>query len=208
MSTSSAASVDEGMDATLARLGEYFMGQSPLQLAAQALADRLDALDADYAVSGALAVNYHGVMRATEDVDVLITAEALATFKERWVGRGYAPLFPGSKAIRDVEHNVRIDFLITGEYPGDGRPKPVSFPQPSDAALHGLRFRVLTLARLIELKLASAMTAPHRFRDSDDVLRLIRKNALPPEYAQHLDPYVRSRFDELWRLAQQAEDDY
>jgi hypothetical protein len=52
------------------------------------------------------------------------------------------------------------------------------------------------------------MTAPHRFRDSDDVLRLIRKNALPREYAQNLDPYVQTRFDELWFLAQQAEEDY
>lgn len=208
MSGSPAGSVDEGMTATLTRLGEYFMGKSPLQLAAEALADRLDALDADYAVSGALAVNYHGVMRATEDVDVLITAEALARFKERWIGRGYVPLFAGSKAIRDVEHNVKIDFLIAGEYPGDGRRKPVSFPDPSHAALRGRRFRVIELARLIELKLASAMTAPHRFRDSDDVLRLIRKNALPREYAQNLDPYVQTRFDELWFLAQQAEEDY
>ena len=68
MSDSSAGSVDEGMNATLARLGDYFMGKSPLQLAAEALADRLDALNVDYAVSGALAVNYHGVMRATEDL--------------------------------------------------------------------------------------------------------------------------------------------
>ena len=77
------------MGATLARLGEYFMGKSPLHLAAEALAERLDALAADYAVGGALAVNYHGVMRATEDVDVLITAHDLARFKERWMGRGY-----------------------------------------------------------------------------------------------------------------------
>ena len=39
---------------------------------------------------------------------MLTTAEALAKFKERWLGPGYAPLFSGSKAIRDVEHNVRI----------------------------------------------------------------------------------------------------
>jgi len=200
--------VDERMGASLARLGEYFMGKSPLQLAAEALAERLDALEAEYAVGGALAVNYHGVMRATEDVDVLIAADDLARFKECWLGRGYASLFPGSKAIRDVERGVKIDFMIVGDYPGDGRPKPVSFPRPKDAALRGDRFRVVKLERLIELKLACAITAPHRFRDLDDVVQLIRKNALPRNYGEQLDPYVRQKFDELWDLAQHAEEEY
>jgi len=184
------------------------MGKSPLQLAAEALADRLDVLDADYAVGGALAVNYHGVMRATEGVDVLITADDLARFKQQWMGRGYTPVFPGSKAIRDAVHGVKIDFLITGEYPGDGRPKPVSFPHPAAVALRGDRFRVIALERLIELKLACAVTAPHRFRDLDDVVQLIRKNTLPASYTEKLDPYVRPKFDEVWRLAQHIEEDY
>lgn len=184
------------------------MGKSPLQLAAEALAERLDALDAEYAVGGALAVNYHGVMRATEDVDVLIGAEDLFRFKECWLGRGYAPLFPGSKAVRDTDHGVKIDFMIVGDYPGDGRPKPVPFPKPGDAALRGERFRVIKLACLIELKLACALTAPHRFRDLDDVVRLIRKNKLPRNYAEQLDSYVRQKFNELWDLAQHPEEEY
>ena len=204
----SPGSIDERMGATLARLGEYFMEKSPLQLAAEALANRLETLDTDYAVGGALAVNYHGVMRATEDVDVLIAADDLARFKERWIGRGYTPLFPGSKAVRDAEHGVKIDFMITGDYPGDGRPKPVSFPDPADVALRGDRFRVIRLDGLIELKLACALTAPHRFRDLDDVVQLIRKNALPRDHVEKLDPYVRPKFAELWELAQHAEEDY
>jgi len=184
------------------------MGMSPLQLAAEALADRLDALGADYAVGGALAVNYHGVMRATEDVDVLITAGDLARFKQEWLGRGYTLVFPGSKAIRDAAHGVKIDFLIAGEYPGDGRPKPVAFPTPHAVALRGDRFRVIALDRLIELKLACAITAPHRFRDLDDVVQLIRKHALPESFAETLDPYVREKFDEVWKLAQHSEEDY
>ncbi|MCK6556189.1 hypothetical protein L6Q96_16665 [Candidatus Binatia bacterium] len=184
------------------------MGKSPLQLAAEALAERLDALDVEYAVGGALAVNYHGVMRATEDVDVLIGADDLARFKECWLGRGYAPLFPGSKAIRDAVHGVKIDFMIVGDYPGDGRPKPVSFPRPADAALRGDRFRVVKLDRLIELKLACALTAPHRFRDLDDVVQLIRKNALSRNYGEQLDPFVRRKFAELWDLAQHPDEEY
>jgi hypothetical protein len=37
---------------------------------------------------------------------------------------------------------------------------------------------------------------------------LIRKNALPRDYVEKLDPYVRPKFAELWELAQHAEEDY
>jgi hypothetical protein len=49
------------------------------------------------------------------------------------------------------------------------------------------------------------MTAPHRLRDLADVIELIRVNALPADYREHLHPYVRDRFRELWQAAQVAE---
>jgi hypothetical protein len=39
-------------------------------------------------------------------------------------------------------------------------------------------------------------------------VQLIRKNALPRNYGQQLDPSVRQKFDELWDLAQHAEEEY
>jgi len=30
---------------------------------------------------------------------------------------------------------VRIEFLVSGQYPGDGKPKPVAFPDPADVAV-------------------------------------------------------------------------
>jgi hypothetical protein len=54
----------------------------------------------------------------------------------------------------------------------------------------------------LNLKLASGMTAPDRPRDLDDVIQLVRANALPREFADTLDPWVRSKFDELWGYAQ------
>jgi hypothetical protein len=48
---------------------------------------------------------------------------------------------------------------------GDGFPKPVSFPDPQEAAVEIGGIRVITLERLIELRLASGMTAAHRLRD-------------------------------------------
>jgi hypothetical protein len=75
---------------------------------------------------------------------------------------------PGSKAVRDTINNVKIDFLLTGDYPGDGKPKPVAFPDPSAAAIEGEKYRVVSLPRLVELKLAYGMTAPHRLQDLAD----------------------------------------
>lgn len=188
--------------------GEYFMGKSPVHRAADAIARILTEEGIEFAIAGALALNEHGVLRATEDVDVLVTREGLQRFKERWLGRGYLEVRRGGKPVRDTDANVKIDFLITGDFPGDGKPKPVSFPQPSAAATRTGRYPVLTLPRFVELKLASAMTAPHRPRDLDDVIRLIRARALQPEFRDELHPYVHEKFDEAWRFSQVSDDDY
>jgi hypothetical protein len=61
---------------------------------------------------------------------------------------------------------------------------------------------LLPLPRLIELKLASGMTAPHRLKDLADVLEVIRTLKLVSEFADELDPYVRDKYRELWQAAQ------
>ena len=81
-----------------------------------------------------------------------------------------------------------------------GPPASVSELDP-----HGIP--VLTLRALLTLKLASAMTAPHRPRDLDDVIQLIRKNDLDRGYAEQLDSYVRRKYLELWEAAQ-VRDEY
>jgi hypothetical protein len=198
----------ERFEAALERMGAYFMASSPLQNAAAEIARRLTDLGIDYAIAGALCLAAHGVVRATEDVDVLIARDGLARFKEKWLGRGYVDVRPGGKAVRDTENAIKIDFLIEGDYPGDGKPKPVRFPSPAAVSAEAGRFRVVNLPRFVELKLASGMTAPHRLQDLADVLRLIGTAKLPRELGQSLDPYVRPKYDELWQTAQHPEDDY
>lgn len=198
----------ERFEAALGRIGAYLMDSSPLQNAAAEIARRLDDLGIDYAIAGALCLAAHGVVRATEDVDVLIARDGLARFKENWLGRGYVDLRPGGKGVRDTENGIKIDFLIEGDYPGDGKPKPVRFPSPAAVADDAGRFRVVKLSKFIELKLASGMTAPHRLQDLADVLRLVTAARLPRELGETLDPYVRAKYDELWLAAQHPEDDY
>lgn len=200
--------VDQRMDALLVRAQEYFMGEGGIHGAAAAIGRVLTEMGIDYAIAGAIALGEHGFERLTTDVDVLIRREDLARFKERWLGRGYVDVRPGGKAVRDTANNVRIDFLLTGDFPGDGLPKPVAFPAPEVAAVPGAKYRVVSLTSLIEMKLASGMTAPHRLHDLADVLRLIRDAALPRDLASSLAPYVQAKYLELWTLAQHPDDDY
>jgi hypothetical protein len=183
----------------------FFMGQADVQKALRKLAATLERLEIPYAIVGALALNEWGYRRATVDVDLLLTAEGLERLKREVVGRGYLEKFPGSRGLKDVETGVEIDVVVAGEFPGDGRPKPVAFPNPATAAVRGDGVAFLPLEKLIELKLASGMTAPHRLRDLADVLELVRALGLPRELAQGLDPSVRAKYDELWHAAQGAD---
>jgi hypothetical protein len=199
--------VDRRLDEVLDFLGSFYMNKSPVHLAAEEIARLLTEAGIDYAIAGALSLAVHGFVRATEDVDIIITREGLERFKRDWIGRGYVSLRPGGKPIRDTARNVKIDFLLTGEYPGDGKPKPVAIPDPAKVAIFGERYRVVSLPSLIELKLASGMTAPHRMHDLADVMRLIQVAKLPRELSSELHPYVRDKFLELWQIAQRADED-
>ena len=200
--------VDEAVGRALEKADEYFMGIHEVQRTADALVRRLREMRIDFAIAGALALQVHGVSRMTEDVDVLITREGLERFKELWLGRGYVELRPGGKPIRDTETKVKIDFLITGDFPGDGRPKPIAFPDPRAAAVEGERYAVVVLPRFVELKLASGMTAPDRPRDLDDVIRIIRARELGRDFQDELNPYVRAKYLELWEVAHTPAGEY
>jgi hypothetical protein len=96
--------------------------------------------------------------------------------------------------------------LLAGDYPGDGKPKPVRFPDPSIVALRGAHGAFLPLETLIELKLASGLSAPHRLKDLADVLELIRATGLTEAFSTRLDPSVRAKYTELWAAAQTRDD--
>jgi hypothetical protein len=183
------------------------MKTSKVHQALERLVDRLTDLGIPYAIVGGLSLNAYGYQRTTSDVDVLLRRQDLESFKKANLGRGYLEKFPGSKGLRDAAQGVDIDVLLTGEYPGDGKEKPVAFPDPAEAAVRGERFALLPLANLLELKLASGMTAPHRLRDLADVIELIRVNSLDESFAGALHPYVQEKFRELWQAAQTKDEE-
>ena len=186
---------------------DFFRGKANVQKALEKLTRILEDAGVPYAIVGAMALNEHGYERVTDDVDVLLTQNGLETFKRQWLGRGYVERFPGSRGLRDTENNVSIDVVVAGDYPGDGKPKSVRFPDPAAVGLRGERVRLVPLETLIELKLASGLSAPHRLRDLADVLELIRIRNLPPDFDARLDASVRPKYRELWDAAQTRPDD-
>src|SRR5262249_27917082 len=137
-------------------------------------------------------------------VDILVTRQGLVAIHTHLEGLGYLPPFPKSKHLRDTDLGVKIEFLVTGDYPGDGKPKPVAFPDPLAASVEHEGINYLNLPTLIELKLASGMTNPDRMKDLADVLELIKLLALPRDFVQQLAPYVQDKFIELWMANRQV----
>lgn len=174
----------------------------------RALARRLEEEGLEYALLGGMSLVAHGYRRFTEDVDILMTPKTLETFKAKFLGRGYVPAFQGArKVFRDTETGVRIEIITTGEYPGDGKPKPVMFPNPHDARFAREGIWLITLEKLIELKLASGLSASHRLKDLSDVQDLILRLNLPQDFENNLDPSVRAEYRRLWHAAQSAKDE-
>lgn len=183
----------------------YFMGQGNLNGALAQLSADLKRHGIDYMVIGAVALMAYGYPRFTEDIDLVMTAEGLEKFHEELIGLGYVPAFQGSrKKLRATREGVPVEVIISGEYPGDGKPKPVSFPVPSDASVELEGVRVATLEKLLELKLASGMTAPDRLKDLADVQELIKIRGLDEGFAAGLDPYVRGQYLKLWEAVEQG----
>jgi hypothetical protein len=202
---SQAASVDY----ILHQVDEFFMKTGPVHETLRKLASRLPKENIRYAIIGGMAVAIHGLVRPTQDIDLLLTREGLDRFHEQLVGRGYLPLFAGAwKHFRDTTTGVKVEVVTAGEFPGDGKPKPVSFPDPQDASVEVDGVSVLRLPRLIELKLASGLSAAHRtLRDLADVQMLIETLHLSADLAEQLDPSVRGEYQRLWSLAQLAGED-
>jgi hypothetical protein len=196
--------VRRGGAAAIAEAGRFFMKSGDVHQALRKIASKLDELRIPYAVAGGMAVSAHGHFRTTEDVDVLVNSDGLAAVHRELEGLGYVPPFTGSKNLRDVETAVRIEFLVSGQFPGDGKPKPVAFPEPKDVSVEIDGVRYLNLPTLIELKLASGMTSPIRQKDIGDVIDLIGSAKLPLELALQLNPFVRAKYEELWRAIQEA----
>ncbi len=180
----------------------HFEEKSAVHQSLHKITSRLKELGIPYAVVGGMALFAHGVRRFTDDVDLLLTPHGLKEVHRQLDGLGYVPPFKGSKQLRDAETGVRIEFLVTGQFPGDGKDKPVAFPDPalSSIEIDGIQF--LRLENLVELKLASGMTNPGRLKDLADIQELIKALKLPRDFSERVHDYVRAKYLEMWDSVQ------
>ena len=181
----------------------HFEKESKVHQTLLKVTKRLDALGVSYALVDGMAMFHHGYRRFTDDVDILVTKESLALIHEKLEGAEFLPPFKGSKQLRDTDNGVRVEFLVTGAYPGDGKEKPVSFPDPAAVFTTIDGIKVLNLPTLVQLKLASG-SAPGRLKDLADVQELVRVLGLSEEFAEQLDVSVRDEYRKLWADVHQA----
>jgi hypothetical protein len=102
----------------------------------------------------------------------------------------------------DTITGVKVEIITTGEFPGDGKPKSVQFPEPTAISIELNGMKVTRLETLIELKLASGLTAPDRLKDLADVQELIRMLNLSEQLAAQIDSSVRDEYLRLWQTVQ------
>jgi hypothetical protein len=177
----------------------FFEGKGKVHETLNRLTRKLAELQIPYAIVGGLSLFEHGFPRFTEDVDLLVTKESLLRIHEALEGLGYLKLFAQSKNLRDTTTGVKIDFLITGGFPGDGRPGPVSFPDPETVSENHSGKSYASLPTIITLKLASGITGGiNRAKDFTDVIELIKSLQLSRDFVTKLHPYVQSKYLEMW----------
>lgn len=168
------------------------------------IAKRLREVNIAYAVVGDLAMVYHGLDRSVDVLELLVTRESLNEIHQRVTGLEFMTSAPGSKDIRDKTNGVTVKFLVAGDYPGDGRRKPVVHPDPLEASEEKNGINWMKLPTLIDIKLASGMTSPAKSKDLSDVQELIAGLQLQEDYSEQLNPYVREKFLELLRTTDKA----
>jgi hypothetical protein len=117
---------------------------------------------------GGLAVNHHGYMRFTSDVDLLVAREdaipLIRHLKETPGWKRYA------EGFKNTRLGVGVDICVEGERTSPDTPE--TFPNPSDVRSTRVRpIPIPTLPELIALKVKSG-----RARDDADVVELLKRH--------------------------------
>lgn len=166
------------------------------------VAGKLEDAGIHYALVGGMAVNAHRHPRTTRDVDFLITPQGMASFLRTYVPAEFEPCAGQPRRFLDRITGVTFDFLVTGRFPGSGQPGPIAYPDPESVSETIDSTRVVSLATLIELKLAAG-----RHKDLGDVVELIRVHNLDESFTTKVHPSVRGDFIECLE-EKRREDEY
>jgi hypothetical protein len=147
-------------------------------------------------VLGGVAVCLHGYQRNTVDLDLLVRRDDSAVIRQVLEHTGFRWRAEASE-FRSAG-DIPVQLLIAGDRAGDD--SEVYLPDPNDEAsiteLEGLP--VLTLAKLIETKIACGSGDLRRtHKDFADIVELIALHNLNRADARHLHKSVRKTFRKL-----------
>jgi hypothetical protein len=180
---------------TYAMLGNETLWQAAVDTHAQ-----LSAKNLPHAILGGVAVCLHGYQRNTIDVDLLVRSHEALTVREVLESAGWKWDTHQKQPVADS--GAILQFLLSGDKAGVG--SDVRFPDPGEAEviteLEGLP--VLTLARLIETKIACGQSNARRmYKDFADVVELIALHDLKTSFARKLHKSVQPAFKQLLKNA-------
>ena len=180
----------------------FFAGKGPVHQTMRRVVRLLDKARIPYVIIGGMALQVHGYERMTKDVDVLLTRPGFDEFRRLYVPKYFEPVPGFSRRFVDRKNQRGVDILLTGLYPGRGKPGPIAFPDPERVRQQIKSVQYLELVPLIELKLAA-----RRHRDFADVVELIRYNNLDESFLDRLHQSVRQDFIECLE-EKRREDEY
>jgi hypothetical protein len=180
----------------------FFEGRDEVHKTLSRLVKRLERAKISYAIVGGLALTAHNYRRVTRDVDILVTSQDFARFQELFVPRHYERQEGRPRRFTDRANGVTLEILVTGLFPGTGKPGPIALPDPAKVVEVRDKKKVIKLATLVELKLAA-----RRWRDFADVVELIRFNNMGGSFARNLHSSVRKDFIECLE-EKRREDEY
>jgi hypothetical protein len=172
-------------------IDKFFEGRDAVHKTMRRIVKRLEKAHIAYAVVGGMAVYAHRYRRTTDDLDILLTPEGFAEFKRLFVPNKYAPHDRLARRFTDRANDVPVDVLVTGLFPGSGKPGPISYPDPMEVGETIKKIRVVDLLTLIQMKLAA-----RRHQDFADVVNMIHFNKLDESFAERLHPSVRRDYIE------------
>lgn len=162
------------------------------------VAAALTAARVRFALIGGLALASHKVVRATQDVDLLIDADKADEIEAELSKLGYRCLHRSADAANYVRGDERLDFLYAH--------RPIARRLLADAI--ELRtplgeLRVVSAEGLIGFKLQGLVNDPRRTQDLEDIRALLRANRATLDMGQ-VRGYFRlfereSLLDELLR---------
>ena len=176
------------------------LGNETLWEVAQQCHAALRAAGIPHAIAGGVAVCLHGYQRNTVDLDLIVRREDTKLVRAVLESAGLS--WSAADAEFRSPTGIAVQFLLAGDRAGTD--SPVRFPDPAEkrTLVEQEGLPVLTLARLIESKIACGEGNLRRsYKDFADVVELIAAHNLNGSFARFLHKSVRKTYRELVRRA-------